>query len=140
MNQFNECESVELVEEKLKLDNCVLVSDAGYPVIADPGYCLVLHLRNRGFNVQVVNGPCAFIHAIVSSGIDSRKIFFANFLTKKYLQRKKELEELKAVLRLSTVVYYESRNFVIRGLEILEEVYGDIKIGVMRELSKLNES
>lgn len=128
------------MEAKLGVSDCVLVSDAGYPVIADPGYFLVLHLRNKGFNVQVVNGPCAFIHAIVASGIDSRKIFFANFLTKKYLQRKKELELLRDVLKLSTVIYYESRNFVIRGLEILEEVYGNIKIGVMRELSKLNES
>lgn len=140
LNEFNEKQCVQEVWKRLIYEDCILVSDAGYPVIADPGYFLISDLRKLGANIQVVNGPCAFIHAIVASGIDSRRIFFANFLTKKYLQRKKEFENFKVFLKDSTVVYYETKNFIIRGLEIMKEVFGDIKIGVGRELSKVNET
>lgn len=140
LNQFNEKECVELVMSKLSKEDCVLVSDAGYPIISDPGYFLVSDLRKRRVNIQVINGPCAFVHAIVSSGIDSRRIFFASFLTKKYLQRKKELENFKSILKEATIIYYETKNFIPKGLEIIQEVYGDIHIGVGRELSKLNET
>ncbi len=140
LNQFNEKACVDLVIKRLSETDCALVSDAGYPIISDPGYFLVSDLRKKGINVQVVNGPCAFVHAVVSSGIDSRRIFFASFLTKKYLQRKKEFENFKSILKEATVVYYETKNFILRGLEIIQEVYGDIKIGIGRELSKLNET
>lgn len=119
---------------------CVLVSDAGYPVISDPGYHLVNTIRKLGGQIRVVNGPCAFIHALVQSGVDSRKFFFANFLPKKVIARTNELKELKQISHLATIIYYEAVNYLATGLKLLQNVFGDIKIGISRELSKINET
>ncbi|MDQ0514154.1 16S rRNA (cytidine1402-2'-O)-methyltransferase [Mycoplasmoides fastidiosum] len=139
-NKMSETVKTAKILELLQKESCVLVSDAGYPVISDPGYNLIRTLRKAGSQIQVINGPCALVHALVSSGIDSRKFFFANFLTKKRIQRISELNELKSVLNLATVVYYEALNFLEKGLNILLEVFGDIEIGIARELSKIHET
>lgn len=139
-NLVNERDKEEHILQLLTDQPCVLVSDAGYPVISDPGFRLITTLRKAGSKINVVNGPCAFIHAIVSSGIDSRKILFANFLTKKRLGRLQELAELKQVIHFCTVVYYEPLNYLTKGLKLLQSVFGNIKIGIARELSKINEA
>ncbi|WP_391591547.1 16S rRNA (cytidine(1402)-2'-O)-methyltransferase [[Mycoplasma] cavipharyngis] len=139
-NKINETEKTQKILQLLEKQECVLVSDAGYPVISDPGFDLIKTLRKLNAPIQIVNGPCALIHALVASGIDSRKFFFANFLTKKKIQRKIELNQLKPILNISTIVYYEPLNYLITGLNILLDVFGDIVIGVGRELSKIHET
>lgn len=139
-NKITEKEKTTIMLQHLKKYPCVLVSDAGYPVISDPGFHLINYLRKNNGLIEIINGPCALIHALVGSGIDSRKFYFANFLTKKKVQRMIELKELKNVLSLATVIYYEPMNYVKKGLEVLLEVFGDIKIVIARELSKINET
>lgn len=140
INQFNESEMCDEVVKHLENSTCSLVSDAGYPVISDPGFFLIKKLREKNIPIQVINGPCAFIHAIVGSGIDSRKLFFVNFLSKKELKRKSELKKLIDINKEATIIYYEPKNFFVYGLEILREIFGDIKVGVARELTKQNET
>lgn len=114
-----------------------LVSDAGMPIISDPGQNLVSYLRDNDYNVVIIPGVTALITAIVGSGFDSSKFTFEGFLSVSKKQRKKHLEDIKNEKR--TMIFYEAPHKILYTLKDLLEALGDRKICICRELTKIYE-
>ncbi|MGQ3099916.1 MAG: 16S rRNA (cytidine(1402)-2'-O)-methyltransferase [Sphingopyxis solisilvae] len=115
----------------------VLVSDAGTPLISDPGYKLVRDARAAGRHVTTLPGPCAAIAAITLSGLPSDRFLFAGFLPNKAKARADAIAEF-AGLRAS-LVFYESGPRLAAALAALAAGLGDREAAVAREISKLYE-
>jgi 16S rRNA (cytidine1402-2'-O)-methyltransferase len=115
----------------------ILVSDAGTPLISDPGYKLVRDARAAGRHVTTLPGPCAAIAAITLSGLPSDRFLFAGFLPNKAKARADTIAEF-AALR-STLVFYESGPRLAAALGALAEGLGNRDAAVAREISKLYE-
>ena len=116
-----------------------LISDAGTPLISDPGYRLVREARERGFKVVPIPGPCAFVAALSAAGLPSDRFTFEGFLPAKSLAREKALQALAAETR--TMVFYEAPHRVLDTLEAMRRVFGDAREAVIaRELTKAFET
>lgn len=116
-----------------------LVSDAGTPLISDPGYRLVRHVQDRGFPVSPVPGACAAIAALSASGLATDRFLFEGFLPAKETARQKRLAELAA--SPVTVVFYEAPHRVRAALRAMVEVFGAEREAVLaREVTKLYET
>ena len=138
LREHNENEASEHVIELIKSGKKVAyVSDAGYPGISDPGYLLVKNALREDIRVSTISGPCAFINALVASGLETNHFYFHGFLPAKDGEAKKELEELKE--RKETLIFYESPHRIKRMLINLNDVLGNRKAVIARELTKLNE-
>jgi 16S rRNA (cytidine1402-2'-O)-methyltransferase len=114
-----------------------LVSDAGTPLISDPGYRLVREARARGIAVTTIPGPSALIAALTLAGLPTDRFMFAGFLPNKDKARTRVLAELAAVP--ATLVFYEAGPRLVASLEAMAEVLGAREIAVARELTKLHE-
>jgi 16S rRNA (cytidine1402-2'-O)-methyltransferase len=113
----------------------VLVSDAGTPLVSDPGYKLVEEAVAQGIDVISLPGASAMLAALVSSGLPSDGFFFAGFLPPKSAARKKKLETLNAIP--GTLIFYESPRRMVETLADMAEVFGENRVAVMaRELTK----
>ncbi len=131
----NEKQSTEGIIQLLKEGkNIALVSDAGYPLISDPGQTLVPRAIEEGFAVVPVNGSSAMLSALVASGLCAMPFYFHGFLSSKTSQAKKELSELKSMK--CTMVFYEAPHRIDDTLKVMLEVLGDRKISLCRELTK----
>jgi|TARA_B110000259_G_scaffold141228_1_gene159070 16S rRNA (cytidine1402-2'-O)-methyltransferase len=120
-------------------NNIALISDAGTPLISDPGYRLVLAARQQGISVIPVPGACAAIAALSVAGLPTDRFRFIGFLPAKSTQRKKVLEELSAVPE--TMVFYEAPHRILETLRDSVEVFGPEHSGfIARELSKTFET
>ena len=134
-HKFNEKESVERFVEILeKGEDIALISDAGYPLVSDPGSVLVNEVIKRGFNVTTISGASAFLNALVSSGFSLSRFTFVGFLDAKSSSRVKELEELKK--NKETLIFYESPHRIEEFLEDLIKVFGNRRVVLARELTK----
>lgn len=134
-HEHNERATCDKIISVLSEGNDVaLVSDAGYPLISDPGSILVEEVIKNGFNVTTVSGPCAFLNALVSSNLDLSSFTFIGFLDPKSSARKKQLNELKN--KKETLIFYESVHRIEDSLKDMLEVLGDRKITLARELTK----
>lgn len=111
-----------------------LVSDAGMPLISDPGYKLVSECRAEGLGVTCVPGASASLTALVLSGLPSDRFFFAGFLPPKSAARKSALNDIKSVP--GTLVFYETAPRLAESLADMREVFGDRQAAVTRELTK----
>ena len=137
-HNFNEEESSKGIIKLLAEGNDVaLVSDAGYPLISDPGYLLVNEVIENGFNIVTVSGPNAALNGLVASGLETNHYLFYGFLNSKSSQARKELEELKSFPY--TIVFYEAPHRIEKTLKLMNEVLGDRKACLARELTKLHE-
>jgi len=118
-----------------------LVSDSGTPLISDPGYPLVRECIKNNLNVTSIPGPTALISALVSSGQPPDKFIFLGFLPKKEGNRTKLLNESKKANEnmSSTIIFYEAPHRMIKTLTDIRKVYGNIKISISRELTKIHE-
>jgi 16S rRNA (cytidine1402-2'-O)-methyltransferase len=114
-----------------------LVSDAGTPLISDPGYKLVRAARQAGLDVFTVPGPCAAIAALTLSGLPTDRFLFAGFLPAKAKARRDAIAELAAVR--ASLVFYESGPRLAECLADLASVLGSREAAVVREISKLHE-
>ncbi|PKP99435.1 MAG: 16S rRNA (cytidine(1402)-2'-O)-methyltransferase [Alphaproteobacteria bacterium HGW-Alphaproteobacteria-13] len=122
---------------RMEREIVVLVSDAGTPLISDPGYKLVRDARAAGRHVTTLPGPCAAIAAVTLSGLPSDRFLFAGFLPSKAKARADTIAEF-ASLR-ATLVFYESGPRLSATLAALAEGLGDREAAVAREISKLFE-
>ncbi|HMN53489.1 MAG TPA: 16S rRNA (cytidine(1402)-2'-O)-methyltransferase [Sphingopyxis sp.] len=122
---------------RMESEVVILVSDAGTPLISDPGYKLVRDARAAGRHVTTLPGPCAAIAAITLSGLPSDRFLFAGFLPNKAKARADTIAEF-AALR-STLVFYESGPRLAAALGALAEGLGNREAAVAREISKLYE-
>lgn len=114
-----------------------LVSDAGTPLVSDPGYRLVGEVTEAGGKVVPIPGPSALLAALTASGLPSDTFLFAGFLPVKAGQRATRLDELKAVP--ATLVFYESPRRLAEALAAMADVLGDRPAAVCRELTKTFE-
>ena len=141
LNDFNETRQVPVVISRLEDSDVALVSDAGTPLISDPGYKLVREAIAKGIKVESIPGPSSIIAALTVSGLPPDKFFFFGYLSKKDQKRQKELEDvkrLKGVIK-SSVIFFESPYRLLKTLEDIKNVFGDIDIVVCRELTKVHE-
>lgn len=115
----------------------VLVSDAGTPLISDPGYKLVRDARAAGRQITTIPGPCAAIAAITLAGLPSDRFLFAGFLPNKAKARADMIAEF-AALR-ATLIFYESGPRLAAALSALAEGLGERDAAVAREITKLYE-
>lgn len=129
--------SPSIIEDLKNGKNIGYLSDAGYPCISDPGHLLAKEAIDNNITVVPLSGASAFLNALVGSGIDPSKFLFYGFLNSKSEDRKKELNNLKDVP--FTVVFYESPHRIDKTLEDIYEVFGNRKITIARELTKIHE-
>ena len=114
-----------------------LVSDAGTPLISDPGYKLVRAAREAGHSVFTLPGPSALIAALTLAGLPTDRFLFAGFLPAKVKARHEALAELADIR--ATLVFYETGPRLGDALEAMRDVLGDRDAAVVREISKLYE-
>lgn len=117
--------------------NVGLISDAGYPLISDPGYYVIREVIKKGYNVVSLPGASALLTALVTSGITPHPFMFYGFLDSKDSKKTKELEALKDLK--STMIFYESPHRINKTIERMYDVFGDRKLVLARELTKRYE-
>lgn len=137
--KFNERSMVEQVIYYLENHKSVaLVSDAGTPLISDPGFILVDELVKAKFNVVSIPGASAALAALVTSGIVTQPFTFIGFLPRKTGEMHKVLESYRE--RKETLIIYESPNRIDKSLAYILEVLGNRRISIARELTKKFET
>jgi 16S rRNA (cytidine1402-2'-O)-methyltransferase len=114
-----------------------LVSDAGTPLISDPGYKLVRAARAAGHQVHTMPGPCALIAALTLGGLPTDRFLFAGFLPAKAKARSDAIAELAAIR--ATLLFYESGPRLAATLSALHDKLGEREAAVAREITKLHE-
>ena len=118
-------------------ENAAIVTDAGMPCISDPGELLVKMCYDRGIKVEVVPGPSAVISGLAISGLNTKNFQFEGFLS---VTKKQRQEHLAAVAKSThTLVFYEAPHKLQNTLEDMLRFFGDRKISLCRELTKLHE-
>lgn len=136
--EHNEMEASTFILDKVEAgENIALVTDAGMPGISDPGEIIVKKAIERGIEVNVLPGPSALINALVSSGLDTRRFTFIGFLDKAKKKKRDELHQLRE--REETLIFYEAPHRILDTLEAVLEVFGERKVSLSRELTKLYE-
>lgn len=136
--KFNERAKCEEVISRLKAgENLALVSDAGMPVISDPGSVLIGELIKENLDYTVVSGPCALVNAVVLSGLDATAFCMAGFLPEKKSDRIRHAERFKDFT--GTVIFYSAPHDVRKDLDFLYSVFGRRKVAIVREISKIHE-
>lgn len=137
-HEHNKKAKGHILIEKLKLGtNIGLVTDAGMPGISDPGEDIIHLAIENGIKVICLPGPTASITGLVISGLPTDKFVFEGFLPSKKKDRIEELKRLKDEYR--TIILYESPHRLINLLKDLNQVLGNRKISISRELTKLHE-
>ena len=136
----NEQEKAHILVEKLKQGSHIaLISDAGTPLISDPGFHLVRQCREAGIRVVPLPGACAAITALCASGIASDRFCFEGFLPAKSKARKDKLENIAEEDR--TLIFYESTHRILDTLEDMQSVLGEERYIVLaREITKTWET
>ena len=140
LHDHNEQEKAHILVEKLKQGSHIaLISDAGTPLISDPGFHLVRQCREAGIRVVPLPGACAAITALCASGIASDRFCFEGFLPAKSKARKDKLENIVEEDR--TLIFYESTHRILDTLEDMQSVLGEERYIVLaREITKTWET
>jgi len=140
LHEHNEREvSADLVQQMRGGTQIALVSDAGTPLISDPGFRLVRAAREAGIAVSPVPGACAAIAALSVAGLPSDRFVFEGFLPAKPTARRAHLQAL--VTETRTLIFYESSHRIVEALDDLAAVFGsDRRAVIARELTKLFET
>lgn len=132
----------ELISSIKDGKDIALVSDAGTPIINDPGYLLVREARKRDIPVVSIPGPAAFLTALTSSGLPANQFFFLGYPPEKSSHRKKLFNSASQGLPLqgqTTYIFYCAPHKLEQTLRDMLEVLGDIEITIARELTKIHE-
>ena len=127
----------EIIEKLLEGKNIALVSDAGTPGICDPGEAVIKKCIEENINIIPIPGACAFVNALICSGINTKEFCFLGFLPLNKNNRKEKLNEIKK--QEKTVILYEAPHKLKETLKDLKEILEDRKIVLARELTKIHE-
>lgn len=128
----------ENVLKKLRSGQSVaLISDAGTPGISDPGAVLIRKAIHEGIDVISIPGPSALISALSISGLPTEEFTFIGFLPQKESQRQKVLKELS--LEHRTLIFYEAPHRIFEALQDMEEIFGERKAAIIKEITKIHE-
>ncbi|MEI2466840.1 16S rRNA (cytidine(1402)-2'-O)-methyltransferase [Niallia taxi] len=127
----------KLIETLQSGKTVALVSDAGMPTIADPGYELVVAAVENSLPVVPLPGANAALTALIASGLPTHPFYFYGFLNRQKKEKKKELEALKYIS--GTVLLYESPHRLKETLQLIKDILGDRNISLCRELTKIYE-
>lgn len=139
-HDHNETQQTPVLIEKLRAGASIaLVSDAGTPLLSDPGYRLVNAAHEAGISVSPLPGPCAAIAALSAAGLATDRFMFAGFAPNKSTARKHFFEELAQ--ETATLVFYESSHRIVDSLQDMLAVLGGQRLVLMaREISKTFET
>lgn len=140
LHEHNEREvSPAILERLAKGDSVALISDAGTPLVSDPGYHLVRTARANGIRVVPIPGPSALIAALSASGLPSDRFVFEGFLPARTGARRTRLAELRDEPR--TLIFYESPHRILDCIDDMAQAFGAERLAVIaRELTKLFET
>ncbi|PAU75665.1 16S rRNA (cytidine(1402)-2'-O)-methyltransferase [Halomonas salipaludis] len=139
LHEHNEAARVAQLAERLVAgDDVALISDAGTPLICDPGFVLVRELRAAGHRIVPVPGPCALVAGLSAAGLPTDRFTFIGFLPAKSAARRARLESLAG--RDETLVCYESPHRIRATLEDLAAALGERRVVLARELTKTFET
>ena len=142
LNDFNEKRMFPLIISELKIGkNMALVSDAGTPLVSDPGYKLIRECITEGIEIDSLPGPTSPITALTLSGFPPDKFMFLGYLPEKPGQRENMLKTISAMFDLlpATFIAFVAPHKLVKTLEGMLEVYGDISICLAKELTKLHQ-
>lgn len=118
-------------------EDVALVSDAGTPGISDPGEVIVREAVSRGIDIIPIPGACAFLNAIIASGISCSNFYFEGFLP---VNKKEKYERLQNIKQFNTtIIFYEAPHKLLKTLQDIKEVLSDRNICLARELTKIHE-
>ena len=139
-NDFSSNTKIVSLLGKLKDgDSISLISDAGTPLISDPGFNLVSQAIDENIRIESIPGPTAVIAGLITSGIDNQKFIFEGFLPKKNNELKKTFSKLNYESR--TTIFFESPHRIIKSLKVMEQILDSRrKISIARELTKMHET
>ena len=136
--EYNESKNLDLAIKYLEEGKDIaLVSDAGSPIISDPGFEIAKYVISKGYNVVALPGATAFVPALSTSSINPMPFLFYGFLNSKESKRKKELLELKDIKY--TIIFYEASHRILETIDNIREIMGDRYISISREISKKYE-
>lgn len=137
-HEHNKKPSCEAVANRiLSGESCALVTDAGMPCISDPGEEMVKYCAGMGIEVVVVPGPSAAISALAISGLDTSRFSFQGFLS---MNRPSRFEQLENAANIpDTLIFYEAPHKLRATLDDMLKIFGDRKISLCRELTKIHE-
>ncbi|WP_447046237.1 16S rRNA (cytidine(1402)-2'-O)-methyltransferase [Vreelandella sp. H-I2] len=139
LHEHNEARRVDTLDSYLAAgEDIALISDAGTPLISDPGFVLVRELRARNRHIVPIPGPCALITALSGAGLPTDRFVFAGFLPAKPGARRQALDGWKT--REETLVFYESPHRIVHTLEALQEQMAGRDVVLARELTKTFET
>lgn len=127
----------EILRRLLDGESCALITDAGTPAVSDPGEDIVRLCAENGVRVVGIPGCCAAVDALSLSGLMTRRFAFEGFLPPQKSERKRHLQSLASEMR--TLIFYEAPHRLSDTLRELYEAFGDRRIALCRELTKLNE-
>lgn len=140
LHDFNERDRLAIILDQLfEGESIALISDAGTPLISDPGFHLVREAKARGIRVVPVPGACAAIAALSTAGLPTDRFVFEGFLPAKTETRRHKLQLLSHEAR--TMIFYEAPHRLMSTLQALAEMFGSGRRAVVaRELTKIHES
>ena len=136
--EHNKRERGEIICQRIEQgENCAIVTDAGMPCISDPGEDLIKLCEERGIKTVVVPGPSAVISALAISGLETGRFCFEGFLSVNKKSRSEHLQSLQNERR--TMIFYEAPHKLPSTLRDLYSSFGDRKLSIVRELTKIHE-
>ncbi|MCR5506829.1 MAG: 16S rRNA (cytidine(1402)-2'-O)-methyltransferase [bacterium] len=138
VHNYNESDRIEFLKSQIDEGKAVaFISDAGTPLISDPGYKVSSYLRNQGYYVTIVPGPSAPIAGLVLSGFPTDRFMFIGFVPTKNNEKTGFFNEIKS--ERATVIFFESPNRILDTLKTLNDIFKDRKIALVREITKIYE-
>lgn len=123
----------------LESSDAALISEAGTPLISDPGFKLVREAIKRGVRIVPIPGPTAAISALSASGLPTDKFLFLGFLSKSCSKKQSIFQKIKNLEIKTTIIIYESPDRLLDTLSMILRTLGDIDIVIARELTKIHE-
>ncbi len=138
-HKYNEKERLDEIISLIESGKSVaVISDAGTPVISDPGNLLTTYLREKGVDFTVIPGATAFAPALLLSGLSAGNFTFIGFLPEKLKEREGLVKEYSQIK--STLIFYSAPHDINKDLLYLYEKLGDRKVAVVKEITKIHET